>query len=238
MAPEAKDLINKSDFKWIADSTPNFNFYFEENSWAAKNSHWVKENAEESFRRVLSLIGEKEYSNKIHYFIVGSRLRMKDLIGRETNGEAFPNRNLICAIANDTVKALGAHELFHVMSMNLWGVPEEWLSEGMAVYSDNNWWGNDLHSLVKFLSEKRKLIRIKDLISSIRSYDNMISYPEIGSFVKYLYETYGLAKIRNIWKDGSSKVKREFGKSVDELEKDWLNEIIKANSENISYKIK
>lgn len=239
MAPTYEDLKNNSDFKWIADSSQHFQYYMEENSWAAKNIDAMKKQAEADLEKSLKIINEKEYKEKLYYFVVRDRSRMKLLIDRETNGAAFTNRNILCAIANDSVRALGTHELFHIISWNNWGPPDDnWISEGLAVYSDNNWWSNDLHTLTKYFYEKEKLIPLKDLTASFRSYNDMITYPEAGSVAKYIYEKYGVEKTKKLWEDGISESKNILGISLESLEKEWLSEIQKTDTKKIKYPIK
>jgi hypothetical protein len=89
--------------------------------------------------RILELLGEQSYSEKIHIFAVGSRARMKALIGRESNGHAFTDDQTVCCVFSDKIRAGGAHELMHVITWNRWGrmKPDRaWLSEGLAVYAE------------------------------------------------------------------------------------------------------
>lgn len=239
MAPTNEDLKNNVQFKWIADSTEHFHFYIEKDSWAAKNIKQVKDDSEKEYKHILELLNEPGYKNTIYYFIVKDRTRMDELIGRKTNGCAFTNRNILCAIANDSVRALGAHELFHIISWNKWGSPNDhWISEGLAVYSDNNWWGNDLYTLTKYFYEKEKLIPLKDLTTNFRSYDDLITYPEAGSIAKYIYEKYGAEKIKKFWDNEISETKNILGISLDSLEKEWISEIQKNDTKKIKYPVK
>jgi hypothetical protein len=48
-----------------------------------------------------------------------------------------------------------------------------------------------------------------------------VIYPELGSFVKYLKKTYGMERLRQVWRGGSAAIPRVLGKSLRGLEADW-----------------
>lgn len=109
--------------------------------------------------------------------------------------------------------------------MNLWGKPNIWINEGLAVYSDDNWHGYDLYQLTAHLVEQNRIISLSKLLKDFKGTDTMIAYPLIGSFVKYLDETYGRDVVIKIWKSKSKNLKIFTGKSVDELETEWLSHV-------------
>lgn len=172
----------------------------------------------------------------IHLFIVESRQEMKSLEGHETNGSAYYAENAITGIASEKINSIYAnHELFHLVAMNVWGVPDTWINEGMAVYADNNWHGQDLYQLTKYLVDNKRYIALNKMIKHFRVVDDIVSYPLIGSFVKYLDETYGRQTLIKIWKAKTKNLKRLTGKSIKELEKDWLAKIKTVANREIKY---
>lgn len=231
-----EDSISHSDFNWVKDSTEHVIYYYENNSFAQTKIEYIKSKTEEDFASILTLIGEDEYPHEITYFLVDSRERMCELVGSETNACAFPRHNSLYAVYSEKIKAIGEHELNHVIAHNLWGSQgETWLSEGLAVYSDNDWWGNDLHSLCKYISVKNKLLTLDELISSFGSHSPMITYPQAGSFVKFLFENYGCRKIELLWK--GNDFENVFMKSVLELENEWNAMLDKIETEELDYRI-
>lgn len=229
------ELVNNSEFKWFKDSTDHFIIYYENNSWASKHLDLIKTEAEKSLQHCLTLVQKDNYQNSISYFIVEDRKRMNDLIYRKTNGQAFPAINVVCAIASDSVKALGSHEIFHVISHTYLGSTKGWVSEGMAVYSDNAWWKQDLYALSNYFRFKNKLIPIKELITRFRSFDDRISYPESGSLLKYLYENYGFNNIKILWSQGIEAFCTSTGKSLETIEKEWQATIFHVDTSKVRY---
>lgn len=231
-------LLNNSNFRWVEDSSNCCSIFYESNSWAAGNIAAIKRKIDSSFVIVLDLLQEPNFPYKLSYFFVNDRARMQSLIDRQINATAFARKRVICAIANDSMGVLGPHELFHVVAMNLWSSTEDWVNEGMAVYSDSAWWMQQLHPLANYLRQHGKLIPMDALVRQFRQYDPMITYPEAGSFLKYLYETYGRDNIKTLWQQGLTA----FCQSVQvadiaELERQWLAFIAKSDARDVHYKI-
>jgi hypothetical protein len=61
--------------------------------------------------------------------------------------------------------------------------------------------------------------------SSIYSPDD--AYPELGGFVQYLYETYGVEYLQIAWTKGSKDLKKVYGKKLSKLESDWRSALVK-----------
>jgi len=230
-------LLENKNFNWIADSSSQeLTIYYQTDSWTAKKPDSIKQRVVNHINSVKSFIGINTYEKRIHLFIVDSRRQMKKLIGWETNGSAFYKYNSLTGIASEKTNSIYSnHELFHVVAMNIWGVPDTWINEGMAVYSDNKWHGHDLYQLTKYLIDNNRYVSLNKLLNNFRKVDNSISYPLIGCFVKYLDETYGRDAVIKIWKSKSKNLKKLTGKTIQQLEIDWLAKIKTVNYIDIKY---
>ncbi|MFO7889001.1 MAG: peptidase MA family metallohydrolase [bacterium] len=236
--PSAEKLYNHKNMKWQTKTTSHFKLYFEAETYAHKNLSVLKKGVEKLYSHILSLLGEKAYNDTIHIFIVDSRKTMKDLLGWETNGSAFPKQNVACYVYSKAVKAATSHhEITHIISINLWGNSQTWIKEGVAVYSDNCWHGYSLHGLCKYLMKKHTLVPLKSLMTKFNSYNDLITYPQAGSFVKFLYENYGLETVKRIWKKGGHSIPAIIGKDLETLEQEWHNILNKNELTNIKYEL-
>ncbi|MFW6131990.1 MAG: hypothetical protein ACOC5F_05285 [Candidatus Aminicenantaceae bacterium] len=235
--PSARELYNNKNMSWQTETTSHFRLYFEEESYAHKNISILKNGSEKSYSHILSLLNEKNYNDTIHVFIVDSRTKMKDLLGWETNGSAFPKHNVVCYIYSQLIKANTSHEIMHIISMNLWGNSDPWIREGLAVYSDDNWHGYSLHGLCKYLMLKGKLLPLKNIMTKFNSYDDLLTYPQAGSFVKFLYENYDLEIVQYVWKKGWRSIHEIIGKDLGVLEQEWHNIINENELTNIKYEL-
>jgi hypothetical protein len=233
-----EQLLGNSNFRWLRDSSKSCDIFYESGSWAARNTAAIKRNTDSSLVHVLGLLQEPGFPFKINYFIVNDRSQMQSLISRQTNGTAFARERVICAIANDSMSALGPHEMFHVVAMNLWGFTEDWVNEGMAVYSDSTWWVQELHPLANYLRQHGKLLPLIALIQRFSRNDPMITYPQAGSFVKYLCETYGRDNIKVLWQKGlTTFCQSVHAGDLAELERQWLALIATADTGKVHYTI-
>jgi len=230
-------LKQNKNFQWLADSSSReLTIYYQPNHWTAKELETVRQRVMNHYNSVMKFIGITSYDKKINLFIVDSRQQMKKLIGRETNGAAFYKSNCVTGIASEKINSIYSnHELFHVIAMNLWGMPKNWINEGMAVYSDNQWHGYDLYQLTKYLIDNNKYVSLDKLIKNFRKADNLVSYPLIGSFVKYVDETYGRDTVIKIWMNKTKNMKQFTGKSIKQLETGWLTKIKAVDYNGIKY---
>lgn len=234
--PTPSQLQFKSSFEWVLDTSENFIYYVEEGSPGAMRLEYIKNVTESSMEPVLNILGIHDYNDQeIHVFIVDSRQRMKELIGWETNGTAFPSSYVMIMIVTDSWSSIGSHELFHVLVYHHWGKGRRWLNEGLAVFSDDKWHGHDLHSLANLLHENNRLVSINTLISNFNSVNDMISYPQAGSFAKFLFETYGRDAVKNIWINGDKVLEDVADLSLIEIEQKWHNHIQDFDYKGIDY---
>jgi len=243
--PTAKSLKNKKGFTWISKSSANFNYYFESGTPADRDFDKICAWMEKSRANVERLLGGS-FGGKTESFIVDSRARMKQLVGEEGNGFAFGSKNsdtsklefVTAMVYGDAIKGIGAHETCHSLAHLLWGKPHGlWMDEGLAVYSDDQWYGHPLHAVAKVLVDKGKLLPVADLLNDnwIKKYPDMVTYPELGSFVKFLYEKYGLDAVKNLWQHGAKNADSAFGKNIVALETEWRAELAKVDASSIQY---
>lgn len=238
-SPSAKELLKRKDFVWKSTASEHFRFHFEPVAETENRIENLRLSQEEFFAKNLRLLKINAYPFQTDIFVVASRQRMKRLTGDETNGAAYPDTKVVCFILNEKLYGWGSHELMHVMAGNVWGKKfKPWINEGFATYSDDIWHGYKLHDLNKYLWQKKKLIPLEKLIEDFFDYSDMETYPQAGSFVKYLYEQYGVDKVRELWKGGTVRdLKRVLGKDAAALEKEWHNELMKADATNVKYEV-
>ena len=236
-SPNANELLSRKGFVFKSAVTEHFRLHFEPNTLAEDRLEDLKLWQEKAFARNLQLLKVTNYLSQTDIFIVASRERMKKLIGDETNGVAYPDTKVVCFIFNERINASGSHELMHVMARNAWNIkPKAWIGEGLAVYADDIWGNYQLHDLSKYFLQEKKLIPLEKLIENFGGYSDLATYPQAGSFVKYLYEQYGADKVRMLWSSGTVKdLKRVLGKDVPTLEKEWHSKLTEADASKVKY---
>ena len=231
-------LKAKPGFQWREAHSVRIDYHFESGSPAERDISKIESNLEEAYSHILQLLGSDQADFRLQSFIVDSRARMKQLCGRESNGLAIGSAFLF--VYGESIKAFGPHEPSHLLSQRLWGTPHgTWLTEGLAVYSEDQWQGHSLNSVCKQLRVQRKLVPITDLFDDKQWKQNpeMASYPEAGSFIKFLHEKYGVSDVRAVWTAGAKGIPRVFGKSAEQLQAEWLAVIEQSDSGEFVYKI-
>jgi hypothetical protein len=162
---------------------------------------------------------------------------MGQLTGSYTTN-AYADRG---AFAIHTLWPIDNHEIIHLFG-STFGNPVALWTEGMAVAFTVNapagdfvakWNGTPVHLRARQLQQAGRLVPIGDLLetSGFRHFDSDVTYPEAGSFVRYLLDTYGLDRWKQLYGKGepneiASSLRAHFesvyGRSVDAVEADWL----------------
>jgi len=118
--PSASELATHHGFDWRTDSIPQFTLYYEANSPAERRLDEIKLDVEASLAHILNLLEIRSYNRPLSLFIVSSRDRMRQLIGRETNATAFVRTGVLAFIVSEEFTLSARHELLHVVAMDLW----------------------------------------------------------------------------------------------------------------------
>lgn len=231
-------LQSKHGFQWREAHSARIDFRFESASYAERDIAKIETSSEADLSRILRLLGSSQMDFRLQAFIVETRTRMKQLCGKEMNGMAVGPVFLF--VYGNAIKALGAHEPCHILSRHIWGRSHStWLTEGLAVYADDGWQGHPLNGVCKKLRIQKKLMPITELFDDKkwRRLPVMVSYPEAGSFIKFLYERYGMDTVRLAWERGESALPLTTGKSAMELEAEWFAVVDASDAGDFNYRI-
>jgi hypothetical protein len=176
-------------------------------------------------------------SRRIQYYKYRSRSHMGQIVGvSTTNAYADP-----VAYAIHTIWPTDNHEVVHLYS-SAWGSPVALFSEGFAVAHHVNpvsgdfvpkWSGTPIHDLAGQFRRQGRLLRLGQIAhtSGFRQFDDGVTYPEAGSFVRYLIDARGLDAMKSLFSrlvagDSADRVRQQvqavYGVTLDSLEADWL----------------
>lgn len=230
-------LSSRPGFNWVVERSAHYKFYFEEGSPAARDITQIERVMESEYSHITSLLGSTNIDFHSDAFIVSSRKRMMQLCGHESNGLSVGR---VLLFVYGEVNALGAHEETHLLSRHLWGAPHGlWITEGLAVYSDDEWQGFQLHGVCKRLHAGGKLLALAALQDDHEFHrtSEMVTYPESGSFIKFLYERYGIDAIRRLWHTGIIAIPTVTGKTLEEIESEWLD-VVARSTEATGYDVR
>lgn len=233
----AKQVLEDSSYTWIVARTPHFRFYYESNTYAAKNFFKLRQDAEAARLHGLKILGERNYAPIIDLFYLDSRERMIPALGTQPVGWSESRSNTVLLACNENLRPLHRHEIMHVLSMNLWELPpqlEAWLLEGLAVYADTPCAGYSLHEIAAHLQREDKLVPLYQLVYGFYQPKDLRAYMQGGSFVQFLFENYGREKFRQLWSHGITGLPEITGKNYREVESEWrefLHGLVPAHSD-------
>jgi hypothetical protein len=226
--------IEKSSLLFRKINSSNYTIYIEQNQPFVDTLYQSK--VEKAMDRIKQILRIDSLDFKFAYVFVNSSNSMKLIANKyEGQGIAFVDSKVVVEQAHSNSNGYGAHELFHLIIYHYTGVlPKDgFTSEGFAVFSDGKWWGYDLHSVANYILNNKQ-IRITDVIHDFRR-NEIVSYPLSGSFIKFIYEKYGLETVLYCYKFGFTKIEQIINKKIDELEKEWRNEIKEWDYKTIDY---
>lgn len=216
---------------WGNVNIDRIKMYFKKGSVIERDKEKYALKIKDSFSRA-EKFSQIQYQDSIKVIILENSKEIKDLLGVETSGISFPDDGIIVEIAG-VINTL--HEKMHLLTIKKWGMPKKWLSEGMAVYSDNKWWGEELYNLSNYLKKHDKRLPLNALQDdkSFDNLNNLYSYPQSGSLVKYIDEIYGRKKLLELWK--SNNFEKVLGINAENLIVDWEGALEKHSADGIDY---
>lgn len=222
--------INYDSFFTECFETQNFIFHYD-------SEDYVQPQRQEAFHewatKQLGIICPK----KIDYYKYRDRDHIKKITGKYGDGWADPDN-----FAVHVVVPYDHHECVHLYT-SLIGRPTQFFNEGIAVafqtdpYNNDfeaKWWNNPVHYWAKKFKNEGTLISLDSILetSDFQRYDTAITYPESGSFVRFMLDNYGLDRMKSFfragnWNDSKEVIKQNFqfvyGFSIIRAEEEWLN---------------
>ncbi|MBQ6892342.1 MAG: hypothetical protein IJN47_06980 [Clostridia bacterium] len=154
---------------------------------------------EQAYGKLKTLFGYK-LPEKIEYLLTASPEENGAVLGELFGGEgAYPINGFsiapkyVFAAYDDQVKCVGCHEVTHLFSYALCMPKSQFLSEGLAMYTDGAFWGKPNDRWVKEFLERGVYIPLAQLLSDegFYAHPSEITYPIAGAFVAFLIEKLG-----------------------------------------------
>ncbi|WP_421874488.1 hypothetical protein [Marinoscillum sp.] len=224
---------NKTD--WILQSNhENLKVYLHQQSLASIDTSESLETITLAYEIALTYVAPSAFEESVTVLVVKDADHMHQLIKKKSSGMAFPRQHLVVEVVGVIQTS---HELFHLLSENFWGKSAAWIEEGMAIHCDNQWWGHNLHDLAAYLKQQNRLYPLETLMdnTSFHSANSLYSYPQAGSFVKYLSENFGKDAMFTLWQ--TKNFQETFGNSASYVYHDWLRSLDSLSVVQIDYPI-
>ena len=213
-----RQYLTKPHFAWSCDKLARIDFCYPQ-TLPPPLAASLTTDVERTLAEELRLAGTSQYAPRIHIFLVESYSRLRELVGAYAAGASQPSEHIVCFVWGHP-EAL-THELNHEVMTHLWGPSEPWIAEGLAAYVTDP---TEVDRQFQNLLDRHSALPLERLVNptwTAATYPSTVIYPELGSFVKYLKDTYGMERLRQVWHGGSVTIPRVLGKSLGNLERDW-----------------
>jgi hypothetical protein len=227
MTDPVRSLADATRYEWLSVNTAHCRIYFEKDTFAAKLIREIEAECEKGINRSLEFLGEQSYSVGLRVFVVATRDELIPVAGARYKAFALMGQDAVVMAHNPDVRMYAVHEIFHIVSGRTWGDPVPWLREGAAVYVDGECleYEQPFHSAAAYLKDRDNLFEMQALTTDFyaaMAESDLRAYLQAGSFVQYLYENYGRDAVKRYWRSQAVETTEAFGKSLEELEEEWL----------------
>ena len=215
------DASEKKDADgWVRDSTLHFTLRAQSGVRSVDSLKSIGRKMENIQKEILTLLHESS-PQKLHLYFLKDRTTLASYTGYSAKGYTDTQKGILYFVDTDPFHLPLKHETTHALSWRLWGTPKEyWISEGLAVFANNNCGNYPLHVLAHALHRQEKLVPFQNLV---HSFDFRALEPSLqaASVVQYIYETYGVAALKAFWQKGWTSSKSIIGLSPTTLEQQW-----------------
>ena len=212
--------------------TEHYAFRFRPDSFAEKEICSIAEEQERCYRKITELL-KIPYRDTIQYVLTDSPEEngriLEELFGEYEPGNGFAiGPNNVLAVYNETIHCVGAHEDTHLISYAYCDPSCAFLSEGLAVYTDGEWWGKPNAEWVKAFLNDGSYRSVFELADDEVFWNTPceISYPIAGAFTEFLAKRLGAEVfLEQIYKPKAAlaeKTEQVFRQAPEEVEKAFL----------------
>lgn len=238
------DYLNYKD--WLIKENQHYIFHFLEDSLVKNEINEITQIQEEAYDRIIKTLGLRNRI-KISYYLYPSKKIKEELMGSSDYGNAIwqeiirknncwqARKHEVHCIYNNKDKVIGAHEDTHLLTLP-WGVAIYFFCEGLAEFMSDNWHGKDIDIWTRDYLRKGCLYSIRFLFDNKNwdRIDDMIVYPQAGSFIRFLIEEYGLEKFKEAYKDllrrngtkrNISIIEKRYSLPLEKLEEKWRKSV-------------
>ena len=226
--------------------TENFVIYYSDKNITDSEIKIIAKQHEFYLKQICKQM-QVNFRDKIESFIYPNAETKYSLIGAKYTVVSKPWLNQI-HLNEDTFEQVLKHELVHIVAGEF-GIPilkvgrSAAMIEGLAMAIEWDWGYRTLHEYSAGIVNLMPQVKLKKILSttSFISTSPSISYVLSGSFIKYLIETYGIQRVKDLYSSGN--LKKITGKDEETLIQDWKTNITeryysKGDSVIINYTFK
>ncbi len=218
---------------WLQRVSRHFIYHYKEKEKEKPDSSLLHR-MDRFYERMVEFL-RVDYQKRIDYYKCDFPEEVGELFGMEASLARSQMSNSVVA----SVQRFAPHEIVHIISYrilppNQMKLPPVYLNEGLAYYLGGaSYFAPELLlSWAKNKLEADGSIKLKKLIKDPLSYGTNEGAGLFCSFVKFLIDTEGLLKFKQLFSAGESfdeqreALTRIYGRSLPQLEREWKNFVL------------
>jgi hypothetical protein len=157
-------------------------------------------------------------ASQSRYYTYNSPEEIAAVTGHHAAGLTFARRREV-----HSTQPFHRHELVHLVAAEL-GDPGRFFQEGLAVVlgDERKWNGRSADSLARANADAAT---VAALVADFDGAQPDVAYPVAGSFMAWLIDTYGLDRVRGLFRisgeQGAGAFQAAFGSTIEEAARDW-----------------
>ena len=227
---------------WLSFHTKHFDFYYRPGSKSEGRISIIANKQENNYLDILNQMHLHDHTFRAIFFIFSSFEEYDDVTdaGQFGNGHEIGSFDAIYAVDGYSFSNIMAkHELTHFVVDKFFGVgargPYKWIiSEGLAVWSEDNWDGMDLFEFARLKIAEGDISTPYEIVINDETGNVLInSYAMAGAFAKYMIGTYGIAKYIRLYQQGNTLevFDQIYGMTLSDMNNKFLTFLTSENPE-------
>lgn len=223
-----KGFISNDSIPMSSIDYHGFRIFFQDDSYTAGHLPALQLELDAACNRILTILDIPVYHRGTYLVAVDSEEEMQQLMGYHIKGGAAQGHDLVFFVYNEFIRPQFKHEIFHIYAYETWGpTPSRMLDEGGATYTDNFcFYDNPMYTINAYYLSKNMHFPLSALVHSFDAKakeNDVIAYIQSAGIFKYLYEKYGIGKLKKLWIQGFDSMHDIYGITLDQLELEWKN---------------
>ncbi len=223
-------FVENDSLKFESINHSIFRLYFFEETYSDEELKFLTEELDEATERVFEILDVEDYPFGSHILLVESEEKMEELMGYHIKGGAAKGHDLLFIVSSDSVRPQFKHEYFHLASYETWGnTTSRLLDEGAATYTDNEcYYENPFLVINAHFHSQDMLFELRELVENFDASaveNDIIAYLQSAGYFKYLYEQYGVDKMKLLWTEGFESFEDIYDLTLEELDRNFKSQI-------------
>lgn len=220
--------LNDSTFTWFVTASNGIKIYYQKDSFAERHRMMLLRSVATAVDEVLEFLEESEYDTLLNVFYVESRDEMKRIVGRPVTGFSNWTANAIFIVLNPEWRSFEKHEFTHVVTMGRWGSPHvtsRWMIEGISIYSDGWCREYTVDEVAFHLLTNNQIPPLQEFLNDYSSLGEIRAGFYAASLIGFIYNTYGVQTLRNLWLNGFEDFSELLDGDVNHIYNSWSNHL-------------